>query len=391
VCVPELAGRLYIPKLYKVDADRASVVEVLERGIEASGGRVVYCSFRDQRVAPVYIGAEDGTGARYGLLVYPFRTTKRSTGGRPVDEHRSQIRLGDPTAMREESNIIARDVAGVDVTLVLCVDPELDFVVGLDPLVYEDLPMGISVYYRDHHVEQAGEYGWAVWERDKTGGSRRSRIVELETMVGFRPHRLLDYVRFEARASALGLNPALRGSLAREFTTSATGPHRLEGFFGLDSNEILDIIETNFRLGVAVRGGVAERHLERVLAGDPSVAEVTAIDVDGKPDFRVVTADGREVLIECKTASAHRYKDGAHKVEAQKTRDSGAGRQYTFDQFDVLAACLFSSTGLWEYRFRWTRDLEASSTDESRIRPVQRIDDRWARSFDELLNAGTQS
>lgn len=391
VDVSELAGRLYIPKLYNIDADRASVVDLLERGIEASGGRVVYSSFRDQRVAPIYIGAEDGTGARYGLLVYPFRATKRLTGGRPVDEHRAQIRLSDPKRTRNESNVIARDVAGVDVTLVLTVDPELGFIVGLDPLVYEDLPMGISVYYRDHNVTEADEHGWAVWERDKTGGSRRSRIVELETMVGFRPHRLLDYVRFEARASALGLNPALRGSLAREFLTSSTGPHRLEGFFGLGSKEILDIIESNFRLGVAVRGGVAERHLERVLRSDPSVASAAAIDVDGQPDFRVVTPDGREVLIECKTASTHRYKDGAFKVEAQKTRDSGAGRQYMFDQFDVLAACLFSATGLWEYRFRWTKDLEPWSTDHGRIKPVQRIDESWAQSFDELLRGGPQS
>lgn len=257
--MPDLAGRIYIPKLYKIDADRASVVELLEGAIEASGGRVVYSSFRDKRVAPIYLGAEDGTGARYGLLVYPFRATNRPTKNRPADEHRAQIRLSDPTRTRNESNLIARDVAGVDVTLVLTVDPELEFIVGLDPLVYEDLPMGISVYYRDRNVADADEHGWAVWEREKAGGSRRSRIVELETMVGFRPHRLLDYVRFEARASALGLNPALRGSLAREFLSSPTGPHRLEGFFGLASKEILDIIESNFRLGVAVRVGAREK------------------------------------------------------------------------------------------------------------------------------------
>ena len=101
----------------------------------------------------------------------------------------------------------------------------------------------------------------------------------------------------------------------------------------------------------------------------------------------MVTADGREVLIECKTASAHRYQDGAFKVEAQKTRDSGAGRQYTFDRFDVLAACLFSATGLWEYRFRWTNDLEPWPVDNGRIRTVQRVDERWTSSFDELLRS----
>lgn len=389
--MPELAGRIYIPKLYKVDADRASVVEVLESGIAASGGRVIFSSFRDERVAPVYIGAEEGNGGRYGMLVYPFRATKRVTSGRPVDEHRAQIRLSDPTRMRDESNVIARDLAGVDVTLVLTVDPELEFIVGLDPLVYEDLPMGISVYYRDQNVADADDHGWSVWETKKSGGSRRPRVVELQTMVGFRPHRLLDYVRFEARASALGLSPALRGSLAREFVHSPAGPHHLEAFFGLGSSEILDIIESNFRLGVAVRGGVAERHLERVLRADPAVAEVQPIDADGQPDFRVTTRDGDVVLIECKTASAHRYKNGDFKVEAQKTRDSGAGRKYTFGQFGILAACLFSATGLWEYRFRWATGLVSWSEDPTRIQPVQRIDATWATSLGDLLAEGAQS
>ena len=383
--VPELAGRLYIPKLYSLDPDRASVVELLEDSVRASGARVVYSSFRDERVAPIYIGAEEGSGARYGLLIYPFRATRRVTPGRPADEHRAQIRLGDPVRERKESNPVARDVAGVDVTLVLTVDPETELIVGLDPLVYADLPMGISVYYRDRHLQLTQEHGWAVWERDKSRGARRSRLVEVETLVGFRPHRLLDYVRFEAKASALGLNPGLRGALAREFTSSATGPHRLESFFGLGSKEILDIIESNFRLGVAVRGGVAERHLEAALRQDPAVSEVTPIDADGQPDLKVLAVAGDRILVECKTVSRDRYKDGSFKVEVQKTRDSGAGRQYRFDQFDVLAACLFPATGLWEYRFIRTRDLEPLATDQDRIKPMQRIHQAWARSLSELL------
>jgi hypothetical protein len=58
----ELAGRLYIPKLYNIAADRPPVVELLESGIAESGRRVVYSSFRDQRVAQIYIGV-DGVGA----------------------------------------------------------------------------------------------------------------------------------------------------------------------------------------------------------------------------------------------------------------------------------------------------------------------------------------
>ena len=273
----------------------------------------------------------------------------------------------------------------MDVTLVLAVDPEEAFIVGLDPLVYEDLPMGISVYYRDRHIDAAAEHGWAVWERTKAGGTRRPSWAGLETLVGFRPERLLDYVRFEARASALGLNPALRHALAETFSSPDAEPHRLEGFFGVDAATILDIIDTNFRLGVAVRGGVAEHHLGVNLEQDPAVDVVVPLDEDGQPDFRVRLVNGTDLEIECKTASRVRYKDGDFKVEVQKTRDSGAGRKYTFDQFDVVAACLFSATGLWEFRFQWTSSLTAWEEDPARIQAIQRVDETWAGSLAELV------
>jgi hypothetical protein len=383
--MPELAGRIYVPKLYKLDGERSLVVDFIASAVAASGGRVVYSSFADDRVAPIYMGAEDGAGRRYGMLMYPFTATKRATRNRPPDEHRAQIRFGDPVRARDESNLIARDVAGVDVTLVLAVDPENEFIVGLDPLVYEDLPMGISVYYRDRNVAAAYEHGWAVWERTKVGGKRRQSWVGLETLVGFRAHRLLDYVRFEAKATGLGLDPGLRAVLAESFIERSNEPHDLERLFGVDAKTILDIVEGNFRLGIAVRGGVAEHHLERAFANEAVVRSVSPIDADGQPDFRVRVADGRELLIECKTASPKRYANGDFKVEAQKTRDSGAGRKYSYDQFDVLATCLFSATGLWEFRFRRSADLTPWADDATRIAPIQRVDQTWARSLGNCL------
>lgn len=384
--MPELAGRIYVPKLYKLDGDRSNVVDFIEHSVEASGGRVVYNSFTGHRVAPIYIGAEDGAGRRYGMLLYPFTATKRATRNRPPDEHRAQIRFGDPVRARDESNLIARDVAGVDVTLVLAVDPENEFIVGLDPLVYEDLPMGISVYYRDHNVAAADDHGWAVWERTKAGGKRRQSWVGLETLIGFRAHRLLDYVRFEAKATGLGLDPGLRSVLAESFSERGNEPHDLERLFGVDAKTILDIVEGNFRLGIAVRGGVAEHHLERALGNEAVVRTVEPIDADGQPDFLVTVADGRELLVECKTASPKRYVNGDFKVEAQKTRDSGAGRKYTFDQFDILATCLFSATGLWEFRFRRAADLTPWADDATRIAPIQRVGEGWAQSLEECLS-----
>jgi hypothetical protein len=385
--VAELAGRIYIPKLYRLDPERASVMSFLEHAVGQSGGRVLFSSFAEHCVAPVYLGAEDGDGRRYGMLVYPFTTTKRATKNRPPDEHRAQIRFGDPVRARDETNVIARDVGGVDVTLVLAVDPEREFIVGLDPLVYEDLPMGISVYYRDRHVAAAADAGWAVWERAKSGGKRRASWAGLETLVGFHANRFLDYVRFEAKATALGLDPALRAALAETFTHATGLPHDLERLFAVDAATILDIVENNFRLGVAVRGGVAEHHLATALSSDPSVETLSAIDADGQPDFEVRLRDGSVLLVECKTASQKRYSNGDFKVEVQKTRDSAAGRKYTFDQFDLLAACLFSATGLWEFRFRRTAELLPWPEDPLRIAPIQRIDASWASTVAALAAA----
>ncbi|MGO9909662.1 MAG: hypothetical protein ACLPQS_00655, partial [Acidimicrobiales bacterium] len=307
--------------MYRIQASRRRSVETLLRGIEAGGARVVSCSFPIAQVAPIFIGAEDTDGHRYGLLTYVFTTTHRAIRHRPATEHRFQIRYGDPTRVRTESNPLGHDPAGVDITLVLAVDPELDLIVGLDPLVYAELPMGISGYYNNENAAAIAATGWACWAKEKT----RPRAVQgdswegLESMVGFRPDRLLDFARFEALATSLGLETGLRLKLADEFTRGAVGRHDLERLFGLDAATILDIVESNFRLGVAVRGSVAEHHLGISLRRDPVTASVTPIDQDGKPDFLVTLLDGTKVSIECKNALRETYTTGDAKVETQKT------------------------------------------------------------------------
>lgn len=385
--LPLLAGRSYVPKTYAINAKRQPVIDLLHRAVEASGGRVVSCSYPAQKVAPVFLGAEDGAGHRYGLLTYPFTTTRKVIKNRPKAEHRFQIRFSDPVRVRQEANPLGRDPAGVDVTLVLAVDPGRDLIVGLDPLVYAELPMGISGYYRDLHADAVDRSGWSVWAREKSKPrtDQGSNWEGLESMVGFQPHRFLDYARFEALATGLGLDTGLRMSLAQRAGSSGSDRHTLEQLFGLEAAQVLDIVEANFRLGVAVRDSVAEHHLGRLLASEPLVASWEAIDQDGQPDFRIRLHDGRELTIECKNALSEVYKDGDAKVETQKTRDSGAGRKYTFDAFDIIAACTFPITGRWTFKFKWTTDLLPWKEDPTRVGAIQRIDGSWEDSLRALL------
>jgi len=286
-----------------------------------------------------------------------------------------------------ERNPLTHDHSGVDVTLVLAVDPDRDVIVGLDPRVYAELPMGVSGYYHDDQAAAVKSSGWSVWAKEKAPprASQGATWEGLESMVGFRPDRLLDYVRFEAVATSLGLETGLRLRLAEAASRGSVARHDLEQLFGLDAATILDIVESNFRLGVAVRGSVAEHHLGQLLARDPAIVAYEPIDEDGQPDFRVRLGDGRTLTIECKNALRETYKSGDAKVETQKTRDSGAGRKYSFGAFDIVAACMFSVTGRWSFKFKRTRDLAPWKADPSRIGAIQRVDATWADSLDEVL------
>jgi hypothetical protein len=391
--VPELAGRVYVPRLYRVAA-RGDLFEFVVDALGRSGAELVYSTTWDRpATAPAYLGVEAAGGERLGILCYPFRATGREIKNRPFDEHRVQIRYGSESTWRRK-HPLGRDAAGVDVTVVLGVHLDAALFIGLDPFAYDPLPMGISIEFKDADVETTQSVGWHVWERTNRPGQRRAqaRTTEgLETVMAFTPDRLLDYIRLEREASALALDPPLRFQLAKAAIDAGRPPmgrHALEQQFGLSAPEILDIIERRFRLGVALKGGVAEHHLQRELRADPAVLTAEQIDEDGKPDLAVQLADGRHVLVECKNVSPHHYADGALKVEVQKTRSQRAdpaGRLYRADQFDVVAACLFSVTGLWEFRYKAAVALEPSPHFKGRIAPIQRVDDTWRGSLTHAL------
>jgi hypothetical protein len=376
-----VAGRQYVPA-YRVSG-RRDLGRFVTSAIEASGADVGFAS--DFARAPLYVSAQTGA-ERIGLVIYAFRATHLEIRNRPLDEHRAQIRYGaEPTW--ERTHRIGRDPSSTDVTLVVAAHPDSGIFVGLDSVLYDPLPMGISVEFKDDQVSATQRSSWFVWERINRGGSRRPRrrsLSGLETLIGFTPDRLLDYARFERRAFEMRLDPELRARAARAVADDRSDVrgqrHSLEKAFAVDRRVILDVIERAKRLGVAVKGGVAEHHLANLLQRDPFVAQLEHIDQDGQPDFRATLRDGRSVLIECKNANA------AQRVDLQKTRSAVGqpeSRLYLPDQFDVVAGCLWPPNPGPPPRFKFRRAavLPRSQKYPTRISPNQRVDEAWHSSL----------
>lgn len=387
-----IAGRSF-GEVYRV-TNRADLHDFLLNAVEASGGRVLYSSPPNR--APIYLGVQLASDERIGLLVYPFRITNNRIKNRPEDEVRGQLRYGSEESWQRE-HPVGRDVAGVDVTLILGIDPLAEVAVGLDANLWDPLPMGISFYLKQADVDAALASGWYVWEKKNSPGKKREEArspLNLETVVAFTSDHLLDYARLERRSTSLRLDPPLRYAAAvsivdEQRQPQLPGKHVLEEQFALSSQQILDIIGGRNRLAVAVRGGVAEHHLERQLEASPDVVFSERLDVDALHDFDVELIDGRALRVECKNASPKTFADGDLKVEVQKTRASKgdpASRFYRVDGFEVVAACLFSATGEWEFRFARTVDLERHQEFPDRLKPIQRISHAWVSSLGDLAS-----
>lgn len=368
----------------------------VERAVERSGGRVV--SSTGPSKAPLFLGVETASGERLAVCAYVFLANRRQIRNRPRDEHRLQVRYGDinDPAWRAGDHPLGFDPLGVDTTLVLGAHVEADLVIALDPLVYDPLPIGISIFFKDADIETAKRSGWHVWERDNLSGSRRlspRTALGVETVLAFRPELFLDYLRFEGDAQSLGLDPPLRFRAAEDAARPArpSGLHELEQEFGLPGPEILDIIRERPRLGMAVRGGVAERHLHKVLERDPNVTRVELGQAEGPPDFIVrLRSRRRGVTVECKNASRNTYADGTPKVETQKTRASKGdpkSRLYDPTQFEVVAACMYGPLRRWEFRYKRSAQLERDATYPDRIAAIQKIDETWAASLAASMGA----
>lgn len=391
-----LAGRAYA-KVYRVSG-RADVHHYLVEAARRSGTAPLYVSGSNR--CPVFLGLQGPRDERVGVLCYPFRCNPAPIRGRPPDEHRLQIRYGGEATWSAD-HPLGFDIGSVDTTIVLGVHIKADLLVGLDPIRYDPLPMGISIEFKQADLDRASRTGWHVWERENRPGRRRgvTRVREgLETIVAFRPERLLEYIGFERRATGLRLDPPLRFRAAEiaavdPVLPDGSGGQELEKQFDLSSQEILKIIANRSRLSVAVRGGVAEHHLLLRLREEPGVLSAVQIDVDGQPDVDVALVDGRRVLVECKNVSPNLYGDGSPKVEVQKTRSQKAdpaGRFYRPEQFDVVAACLYAVTERWEFRYKATASMARHRQFPDRLAVFHRVDGSWSTSLAGALFEGSR-
>lgn len=87
---------------------------------------------------------------------------------------------------------------------------------------------------------------------------------------------------------------------------------------GLTDDELADALVDNPRAYMAVKGAVAEKHLEKILLAhidDGSIASVRVASGDSDKDFYVTLPDGRELSIECKNIEVIKTQSKAARVE----------------------------------------------------------------------------
>ena len=218
---------------------------LVEEAVERSGGRLLFSTGRS--TAPLFLGVESPEGERIGLTAYVFHASQVVTRNRPVDEHRAQIRYGDvnDARWRASAHPLGFDPAAVDVTAVLIAHPDAELILALDPLAYDPLPLGNSIYFKDEDIAAAVRDGWRVWERNTHGGTRKGAVEPgLETIIAFTPDRLFDFLAVERQAQTLRLDHALRFGVAERGAGNRVSQrmHELEQAFGLSSFDLLDIV-----------------------------------------------------------------------------------------------------------------------------------------------------
>lgn len=370
-------------------ARKESVIEAIEVAIRKSGGLVI------QRPSPHEAPFEfriemPPSGERVSVVCYAFLANKYRQEGRPFDEHRFQVKYGSDFQNYHELFI---DPSREIVTLMFGVHIEEDIFIAIDPAMHNPTWFSRSVEFKSQHCSLTQSHRWFGWERERSDGRRKQvrplENLQTEALLGFTSENFLRYAQFERLAT--GLDTAERLSLIDhigQLVGNVDGAHPLERAFDLSAREILDLIWGANRLTVAVKGSVAEHHLNRHLANVSGIQGIRQLDEDGRPDFEV-RFRGRPYLIECKNV-LRRSSLQAPRVDFQKTRASKGdpcSRYYERGAFHVLAACLYPVAESWTYKFASTSQLDAHPNCDGRLSQRVTVEgDRWTPNIEDLLS-----
>jgi hypothetical protein len=386
-------------KTYRVSAtDRRPLIEFMTTSLKESGCRLIYVSPVNE--APFKITFETQAGERLGIVVYAFLANSKPTKNRPKDEHRFQMKYGS----KKDGSLheLWQDPFGLYTTLLVGINPDRKFFVGADPVLHNPTRLFISIEFKQRHAEEILRRGWYAWERVR-GGSRPSEDDRVEVLVGGTADSFLRYIRFEREA--LGEDQGHRQLLAERDLVSpsvitptaqeglvitADRLHELAKEFELSETEILDEISNARRLRMAVRGWVAERHLQRHLLTLPGVVECQRLDAEGSPDIRLRLRGAAPVRIECKNVLRTKTADGSIRLDFQRTRASKkdpCSRYYQPSDFEVVAACLHAVTLRWEYQYALTSTLDPHTKCKGRLSNNVRLDARWKPDAVGILEA----
>lgn len=375
-------------------------MEFMLEALTSAGCRILKRS--DPGFAPFQVSFETPQGERMGIIAYAFLANAKETKNRPADEHRFQVKYGKKDG---EFHSLWQDPYGLYTTLFVGINPVSGFFVGVDPVLHSPTRMFISVEFKEEQARRIIADGWHCWEREKT---TRGFDFPVETIVGGRSEKFLDYVRFEQ--AALALDQGHRFLLAEQVgmhggrilsvngqdsDTNIALPasqelHGLAREFELAPDEILSLIDSAPRLKMAVRGWVAETHLESQLREIPGITEIRRLELDGQPDFDLVLQGGKQLRIECKNVLRRPMDDGTVRVDFQKTRASKSNpcsRYYRRDEFQVLAACLHPTNEKWEFRYQLTRNLATHQKCPLHLDNKVRLGPDWFTTFEDVLAA----
>jgi hypothetical protein len=376
---------------------REPLFHFIREALAACGCRVIHSSSADH--APFRISFETATGERMGILAYAFFANNRDTKNRPKDEYRFQLKYGG----KRDQNLhhLWQDPYGLYTTLLVGISPSERFFVGFDPVLHSPTKHFISLEFKDSFVEDILRSRWAWRERDRRKGSEEP----VEVIVGGTADSFLDFVRFEreARGEDQGHRALLadhRGIIIPSVNLEGTSVapesayvHQLAREFEMSESAVLDLIAGASRLKMAVRGWVAEQHLVERLRQVDGITDCERIEAENSPDIQL-RFDGSDLLfVECKNVLRVPRKDGAARVDFQRTRASKSdpcSRYYSPNDFDVLAACLHARTERWEYSFALTSELDEHRKCAGKLSSNVAVDARWRDDIRGILGTAAR-